>query len=60
MMRERRSLSWCCKWRRERERGEREREREREREKAKCEINKIIVYTATLIVSICTVIVADV
>ena len=38
---------------------ERERERERERE-AKCEINKIIVYTATLIVSICTVIVANV
>ena len=48
MIRERRSLSWFCRWRRKRER------------KAKCEINKIIVYTATLIVSICTVIVADV
>ena len=37
-----------------------EKEEEREKKKAKCEINKIIVYTATLIVSICTVIVADV
>ena len=51
MMRERRSLSWFCKWRRK---------REREKKKTKCEINKIIVYTATLIVYICTVTVPNV
>ena len=37
-----------CRWRREREKG------------AKCEINKIIVYTAIVIVYICTVTVANV
>ena len=35
-------------------------EREREKKKTKCEINKIIVYTATLIVYICTVTVPNV
>ena len=37
-----------CRWRRERKKG------------AKCEINKIIVYTAIVIVYICTVTVANV
>ena len=48
MMRERRSMSWFCRWRRERKKG------------AKWEINKIIGYTATVTVYICIVIVANV
>ena len=50
MMRERRSLSWFCRWRREREK----------KKGAKCEINKIIGYTTTITVYICTVTVANV
>ena len=48
MMRERRSLSWFCIWRRER------------KKRAKWEINKIIWYTATVIMYICTVTIANV
>ena len=48
MMKERRSLSWFCRWIRERKKG------------VKCEINKIIGYTTTVAVYICTVTVANV
>ena len=48
MMRGRRSMSWFCRWRRERKKG------------AKWEINKIIGYTATVTVYICTVTIANV
>ena len=47
MMRERRSMSWFCKWR-------------REKNGAKWEINKIIGYTAIVTVYIHTVIVTNV
>ena len=46
MMRERRCLSWICRWRREGKKG------------AKCEINKILVCKAKVIVHICTVTIA--
>ena len=45
MIRERRSLSLFCRWRKDRKKG------------AKWEINKIIGYTATVTVYICIVIV---
>ena len=48
MMRERRSMSWFCRWRRER------------KKEAKWEINKITGYSATVIVYICMVIITNV
>ena len=48
MIRERRSLSLFCRWRKDRKKG------------AKWEINKIIEYTATVTMYICTVTVANV
>ena len=48
MIRERRSLSLFCRWRRE------------IKKRAKWEINKIIGYTPIVILYICTVIVANV
>ena len=48
MMRERRGMSWFCRRRRER------------KKEAKWEINKIIGYTATVTVYICTVTVTNV
>ena len=48
MMRERRSMSWFCRWRRER------------KKEAKWEINKITGYSATVTVYICMVIITNV
>ena len=47
MMRERRCLSWFCRWR-----------REREKKGAKCEINKILVCKTTVTMHIYTITVA--